>query len=117
MTTTVTTNVTTTVTSLGEARARRAQQVTVLYAVMACLALLVGVQWILLSVAVDGFLGARHDVLGASTVASGLCFAVACWVFRRVPGRATFPQPPPRQRNRAILERKTIPITQGGLLS
>ena len=74
-------------TGLRQVDERRAQQVTALYAVMACLALLVGVQWILLSVAVDGFLGARHDVLGASTAASGLCFAAACWVFRWLPGR------------------------------
>src|ERR671918_2417780 len=40
-----------------ELRAQRVQRVTVLYAVMTCLVLVVSLQWVLLTVAVEGFLG------------------------------------------------------------
>lgn len=89
-------------------RARRAQLATVLHAVMAALALLVALQWVLLSVAVDGFLGARRDVLGAATGASGLCFLAACWLFRRLPGReaASAPARPSRMSAPSIREER-----------
>jgi hypothetical protein len=55
---------------------------------MACLAILVVLQFLLLSVAVEGFLGARAEVLFPATLASGACFAAACLLIRYVvPGR------------------------------
>ncbi|PYQ55332.1 MAG: hypothetical protein DMF78_02370 [Acidobacteria bacterium] len=64
--------------SSDDARAREAGRFTVLYAVMTCLVLLVGVQWILLSIAIDGFLGGPRDLLVPAAVVSALCCA-ASW--------------------------------------
>jgi hypothetical protein len=75
-----------------ELRPRRGQQVTVLYAVMACLVLLVSLQWVLLTVAVEGFLGNQRDLLWPATLASGACFAAACWLIRHAPSRLGAPQ-------------------------
>ena len=70
-----------------ELRARRGQQVTVLYAVMTGLVLLVSLQWVLLTVAVEGFLGQQGDLLWPATLASGACFVAACWLIRHAPSR------------------------------
>jgi hypothetical protein len=50
---------------------------------MARLILLLAVQGVLLSVAIEGFLGGRRELLLAITLASGACFAGACWLTRR----------------------------------
>lgn len=65
-------------------RAQRAQQMTVIYAVMTCLVLLIVIQFLLLMVAVEGFQGGRAGVLIPATAASGVCFAAACWVIRYI---------------------------------
>jgi hypothetical protein len=75
-----------------ELRARRGQQVTVLYAVMTGLVLLVSLQWVLLTVAVEGFLGQQGDLLWPATLASGACFVAACWLIRHAPSRPGVPQ-------------------------
>jgi hypothetical protein len=54
----------------------------VIHAVMACLFLLILVQFLLLMVAVEAFLGARPTVLVPAALGSGLCFAGACWLVR-----------------------------------
>jgi hypothetical protein len=56
---------------------RRAQEVTAIHAVMAGVALVVLIQWVLLSVAVEGYMAGRADLLGFSTLASFLCLAAA----------------------------------------
>ncbi len=61
-------------------QAVRTQQMTLIYAVMVCLFLLILLQFLLLMVAVEGFLGGRWAVLLPATLASGLCFGGACWL-------------------------------------
>jgi hypothetical protein len=56
---------------------RRATRAAELYAVIACLVLLLGVQWILLSIAIEGFLGGPRDLLVPSALVSALCCAVS----------------------------------------
>jgi hypothetical protein len=75
-----------------ELRAQRGQQVTVLYAVMTGLVLLVSWQWVLLTVAVEGFLREQGDLLWPATLASGACFVAACWLIRHAPRRPGEPQ-------------------------
>lgn len=75
-----------------ELRAQRGQQVTVLYAVMTGLVLLVSLQWVLLTVAVEGFLGDQGDLLWPATLASGACFVAACWLIRHAPSRLGAPK-------------------------
>jgi hypothetical protein len=70
-----------------ELRAQRTQQVTVLYAVMTGLVVLVSLQWVLLTVAVEGFLAEQGDLLWPATLASGACFVAACWLIRHAPSR------------------------------
>jgi hypothetical protein len=65
-------------------RARRTQRITLVYAVMTCLAILVVLQFLLLNVAVEGYLGGHRELLWPCTLASGLCFAVACGLIRYV---------------------------------
>jgi hypothetical protein len=74
-----------------EWRAQRGQQVTVLYAVMTGLVLLVSLQWVLLTVAVEGFMGEQGDLLWPATLASGACFVAACWLIRHAPSRLGVP--------------------------
>jgi hypothetical protein len=61
---------------------RRAQEVTVIHAVMAAVAGIVLIQWVLLSVAVEGYLAGHADLLAFSTLASFLCLAAA-WCLTR----------------------------------
>ena len=65
--------------------ARRGQQATVLYAVTTGLVLLVSLQWVLLTVAVEGLLAGQGDLLGTATLASGACCLAACWLIRHLP--------------------------------
>jgi hypothetical protein len=73
-------------------RVQRRQQVTVLYAVMTGLVVLVSLQWVLLTVAVEGFLAEQGDLLWPATLASGACFVAACWLIRHAPSRLGAPQ-------------------------
>lgn len=75
-----------------EWRALGAQQVTVLYAVTTCLVLLVSLQWVLLTVTVEGFRGEQRDLLWPATLASGACFVAACWLIGHAPRRLGEPQ-------------------------
>lgn len=70
-------------------QAERAQAATVLHAVMSCLALLIAMQFLLLAVAVEGFLAGEGGALWPAAAASGACCAAACWLLRVLP-------PPPR---------------------
>jgi hypothetical protein len=70
-------------------RAQRAQQMSLIYTVMVCLAILVFVQFLLLTVALEGYLGGRAEMASPTAVVSGLCCAAAYWLLRYivVPGR------------------------------
>jgi hypothetical protein len=65
-------------------RARRAQQLARIYAVMVCLASLIFVQFLLLTVALEGYLGGRGEVAWPAALASGLCCVTACWLIRYI---------------------------------
>ncbi|MGE3540751.1 MAG: DUF6755 family protein [Candidatus Tectimicrobiota bacterium] len=63
-------------------RAQRAQQMARIYTVMACLASLLFGQFLLLTVALEGYLSGRIAVTFPAALASGLCCATACWLIR-----------------------------------
>ena len=65
-------------------RAERAQQMTLIYTVMVCLVSLIAVQFLLLTVALEGYLGGRAGVVSPTALVSGLCFAAACWLIRYI---------------------------------
>jgi len=68
--------------------ARRAKEMAAIHAVMACLFVLVLVQFLLLMVAVEAFLGEKPAVLLPAALGSGLCFAASCWLVRSgIPAR------------------------------
>ncbi|HEY7493071.1 MAG TPA: DUF6755 family protein [Candidatus Tectomicrobia bacterium] len=64
--------------------AKRTQQMSLIYTVMVCLASLVCVQFLLLTVALEGYLGASGGVAIPTTLASGFCFVVVCWLMRYI---------------------------------
>lgn len=65
-------------------RAQRAQQMSLIYTVMVCLASLVCVQFLLLTVALEGYLGGPGGVALPTALASGLCCAAVCWLIRYI---------------------------------
>jgi len=66
-------------------RAERAQQMTLIYTVMVCLASLIFLQFLLLTVALEGYLGSRGGVVSPTALLSGICFVAACWLIRYIP--------------------------------
>jgi hypothetical protein len=58
------------------------QEMTRLYAVLACLLLIIAVQVVLLLVGVEGFARSETPILIAATLASGLSFAGAARLVR-----------------------------------
>jgi type II secretory pathway component PulF len=65
-------------------RAERAQQMALIYTVMVCLVSLIVVQFLLLTVALEGYLGGRAGVVSPTALVSGLCFVAACWLIRYI---------------------------------
>ena len=63
-------------------RAQRAQQMSLIYTVMVCLASLVFVQFLLLTVALESYLSGHGGVVLPTALASGLYCAAACWLIR-----------------------------------
>ena len=61
-----------------------AQQMTLIYTVMVCLVSLIAVQFLLLTVALEGYLGRRAGVVSPTALVSGLCFIAACWLIRYI---------------------------------
>lgn len=59
-------------------RAGRQQQMSVIYAVMVCLAMLILLQTLMLNIAIEGHLGGVRKVIFPATLGSGLCFAGSC---------------------------------------
>ncbi len=72
------------VTRARREQAERARGMTAIYGVMVSITLLVVIQFLLLMVAVEGFMGGRGMVLVPSAVGSGLCFAASCWLIRYI---------------------------------
>jgi hypothetical protein len=70
-------------------RAERSRGMTVIYAVMAAIMILILVQFLLLMVALEDFLSGNHSVLSGAALGSGLCFLAACWLIRYVTGPRT----------------------------
>lgn len=69
-------------------RAQRVQQMARIYTVMLCLACLLFGQFLLLTVALEGYLGGRASIAAPTALASGLCCMAACWLLRYVRGTA-----------------------------
>jgi hypothetical protein len=67
-----------------QVRKRKAQEITLVYAVMTCLLFVVVAQFVLLLVSVEGFARGQRDVLLPATLASGACFAGATWLIRYI---------------------------------
>ncbi len=65
-------------------RAERTQQMALIYTVMVCLVSLIVVQFLLLTVALEGYLGGRAGVVSPTALVSGLCFVAACWLIRYI---------------------------------
>ncbi len=72
------------ITSERQLRAERTQQMALIYTVMVCLVSLIAVQFLLLTVALEGYLGRRAGVVSPTALVSGLCFAAACWLIRYI---------------------------------
>jgi hypothetical protein len=70
-------------------RAQRAQQMSRIYTVMVCLGSLIFVQFLLLTVALEGYLRGHIEVTLPTALVSGLCCAAAYWLLRYIlgPGR------------------------------
>jgi hypothetical protein len=60
-----------------------------IYTVMVCLVSLIFVQFLLLTVALEGYLGRHVEVVLPTALVSGLCCAAAYWLLRYivVPGQ------------------------------
>jgi hypothetical protein len=72
------------ITPARQQRAQRAQQMSLIYTVMVCLASLVCVQFLLLTVALEGYLGGQDAVTLPTALGSSLCFAAVCWLMRYI---------------------------------
>lgn len=68
-------------------RAERSRGLTVIYAVMVSIIILILLQFLLLMVALEDFLSGHRSVLAAAAGGSGACFAGACWLIRYVTTR------------------------------
>ena len=66
--------------TLRRARQERARGMTVVYAVMASIAVLLALQFLLLMIGVEGYMAGRRGVLLPSALGSAACFAAACWL-------------------------------------
>lgn len=70
-------------------RAERTRSLTVIYAVMVSIMILILLQFLLLMVALEDFLSGHRAILWGAMAASGSCFVAACWLIRYVAGRRT----------------------------
>jgi hypothetical protein len=60
---------------------------TAIYAVMVSIMLLILIQFLLLMVAIEDFMGGRWAVLVPAALGSGLCFAGSLWLIRYITPR------------------------------
>ena len=66
-------------------RAERTHQMTLIYTVMACLVSVIFVQFLLLTIAWEAYLGRGNGVVLPTALLSGICFVAACWLMRYIP--------------------------------
>jgi hypothetical protein len=71
-------------TQARQLRAQRARHMSLIYTVMVCLVSLIFIQLLLLTVALEDYLGGRGAMAIPTALASSLCFAAACWLIRYV---------------------------------
>lgn len=69
-----------------QVRAQRVQQMARIYTVMVCLGCLLFGQFLLLTVALESYLGGRGTIAAPTALASGLCCIAACWLLRYLRG-------------------------------
>ena len=60
--------------------ADRGQQMSLIYAVMVCVAMLILLQTLMLNIAIEGYLGGVSKVVIPATIGSGLCLAGSLWL-------------------------------------
>ena len=65
-------------------RAERSQGMTVVYAIMVAVILLILLQFLLLMVALEDYLSGSRGLLWGAAGGSGACFAGACWLIRYI---------------------------------
>ena len=65
-------------------KAARAKSMTLIYTVMACLFALILIQFLLLMVGIDGYLGDNRSILLPAALGSGVCFAGGCMLIRKL---------------------------------
>ena len=71
-------------TTARRVRAERAHGMTVIYAVMVSIMILIILQFLLLMIALEDFLSGAPTVLSGAAIGSGACFAASCWLIRYV---------------------------------
>lgn len=74
-------------TAARQAAAHREKSMTLIYAVMACLGVLILLQFLLLMVSLEGFLAGKGEVLLPAATGSGFCFGGACLMIRSLAPR------------------------------
>jgi hypothetical protein len=57
---------------------------TVIYAVMVSIMILITIQFVLLMVALEDFMSGNQSVLSGAALGSGACFAASTWLIRYV---------------------------------
>ena len=70
-------------------RADRSRRMTVIYAVMVSILILIMMQFLLLMVALEDFLSGNRAVLWGAAGASAACFTASCWLIRYIAGGPT----------------------------
>ena len=63
-------------------RRGRERGLSAVYAVLGALSILLGLQFLLLMVGMEGYLGGRRALLLPAALGSGICFAASCWLIR-----------------------------------
>ena len=65
-------------------RAERSRELTVVYAIMVAVIILILLQFLLLMVALEDFLSGSRAFLWGAAAGSGACFAASCWLIRYI---------------------------------
>jgi hypothetical protein len=81
--------------TLRRKRQERSRGMTAVYTVMVSMVVLLLLQFLLLMVAVDGYLGGRRALLVPSCLGSGACCVTACWLIGQASRRRAQGRPPP----------------------
>ncbi len=74
-----------------QAAASREKSLTLIYAVMACLVVLILFQFLLLMVSLEEYLAGGGEVLFPAAIGSGVCFVGSCLLIGGLPFRRSSP--------------------------